>query len=361
MSQFIEIPESKAIALWNNFAASHQDTVPYSFNPSLFYFFKQHFNWHPCFFLLYDEHDEIIGLFPLVNTGKARVSLPHFSYGGILTTNRHHLYNSDFIDTVIHRADKSGIAAGFYKLTVGNQPSPRAGNPAKLFIRSFNNQHDKRFVKSEKATYVLALDEQEKLFAALNHNLRRKINKASKSGFTVKAGGHELADDFYRVYSKNIDYLNSINYSRQFFNDLLSAYDFGGIRYFVVYRDNKPVASALLAGYNGFYENLYFATLHSVRRFYVSDWLHWQMINYCIGDVIKHNGDLSRSVYSFGRSTEFSSVHNYKIHWPVTVIPLYLYSSVNEIKQNSVLKKIWQYLPRFLKHLVGSTLIKHIY
>ena len=346
----------KAIRQWNKAVFSSNSIAPYSFNPSLFYFFQRHFRWKPYYFILWQDN-KIAGLFPLINTGKAIVSLPHFSYGGIWqvlsVTNK-----SEIIDNLIAFIRQNGTDPGFYNVETEdfNYATNFSGS---FFIRSLDNPQDNKFKKSEKVTYLMELYDEQQTFASLSSNLRRKIRKASKAGFEFKTGGLELLEDFYSVYIPNIRLLKSLNYGKIFFKDLLTTWDFGNIMFFVAYKNSIPVASSLLASYGAFYENIYFATLPAFRRFYLADWLHWQMIKKVMNEAEKDS--ISKPIYSYGRSTEFSSVHKYKMHWPVKVVPLYVYSNINDFKKTSLLTGIWKILPEIITKPLSPKLIKHIY
>ena len=276
--------------------------------------------------------------------------------------SRENLSKSILINSVIDKVNSEKCDPGFYRVDSKKIAHQQSQLDLKCFIRALDNQMDESFIQSEKVTSIFELDtDQKKVFAGLGSNLRRKINKASKYNLKVKSGSTELLNDFYQVYTKNIYHLKSLSYSKQFFKDLFSSYQHGSLRFFISYLDNKPVGSALLASYGRFYENLYFATLQEQRKHYVSDWLHWQMIQYIIEADNKPEFTKSNKVYSFGRSTVNSTVHQYKNHWPVTSVPLFVFSNINDVRQNNLLKSTWGLLPRFVTEPLDSRLIKHIY
>lgn len=363
MMHLSKLSFSDAINYWNNFVFDQKTTVPFSFNPSLFFFFQNHFNWKPYYLLLY-KNNEPVALLPIVNTGIAWVSLPHFSYGGILFNNEFKITDRrNLITKLINLVVSEKAGAGFYKIELDKlNVTSRNQNP-KLFIRSYDNQKDENFIKSEKITSIIYLrDDKNQMFSALSSNLRRKLRKGDNNNLQIKHGGIELLSDFYTVYSKNIHHLKSLNYSKQFFKDLFAYYQYGIVRFFVVYHNQKPVGSALLASYNSFYENLFFATLPSIRKLYVSDQLHWQMIRFVLKQGKKSPFvSTNNIIYSLGRSTMLSSVHKYKSHWPVTDIPLFIYSDIKDFRQYDMIQKVWKRVPFFITRPLGSKLIKHIY
>ncbi len=349
-----------ATKLWNKTLFSRSQLVPYSFNPSLFHFFTKHFHWRPYYFFIYDDKDDLTALFPLIHTGKAWVSLPHFSYGGVLETGKLPVNKGLLIGNLISQTKEKEMTPGFYKVMINGKVNSPPKNE-KYFIRSLGNQNDKSFLQSEKATLILHLKEKEPLFASLSSNLRRKIRKAGKSGFHINIGQAEILHDFYLVYTQNIRRLKSIPYDKRFFSDLLESWQFGMIRFFVVYLNTQPVAAALLASYRGFYENLYFASLPDARRDYVSDWLHWQMIQFAVSEEKQRHGKVAHASYSFGRSTESSSVYDYKKHWPVEVIPLFVASNGEAWHNKAWINRLRKMLPSDVNSFIGKKLIKHIY
>jgi hypothetical protein len=303
----------------------------------------------------------MVGVWPLVNTGKAWASLPHFSCGGMLARKGDEIQGQkQQMISVIDNINREKLPPGFYHLDLDKLLfAYKKKVHSKLFVRMWGNPNDTTFTKSEKIIPFIELPEDaSSLFYSLNANLRRKIRKANKNKLTLKTGGLELLRDFYAVYSENIYFLKSLNYGKKFFKDLFNTWQYGNILFFVAYLDGIPAGSALFISYGNFYENQFFATIPVYRRFYVSDWLHWQMINYAIDDTRQWEGE---KVYSFGRSTRLSTVHHYKSHWTAKGMPLSVYSDINNIRKYILMKNIWGTLPRFISIPVGAKLIKHIY
>ena len=416
MSQIQKIPTPKAIPLWNNFTKKLLEPPPFSFNPCLFNFYKKHFNWKPYYFML-TNNDEVCAILPLVYTGKSWVSLPHFSYGGmLLEENSTPQLTSNIFNILITSITTTKLAPAFYTYNINNEshfPLPRGpggGSPPKSDLRvsplplsrgpgggsspkqdilgnplplprgpgggSFPIRKDIRpgllirtltktntnSTKTEKVTSILKLpSNKDDLLTMLSHNLKRKINKAKKSEITIKSGRLELLDDFYSIYSRNIHKLNSLNYGKGFIKDLFSTYEYGDIKIFVAYLNNSPIGSSLLAGYNGFYENIFFATSIKARKYYISDLLHWEMIKFSIDNNNNAPHSATNGVYSFGRSTINSGVHKYKSHWPITDHPIYHSSNMPNIRKQSWLQYIWRVIPYPISSPLGAKLIIHIY
>ncbi|VAW28271.1 hypothetical protein MNBD_BACTEROID07-686 [hydrothermal vent metagenome] len=346
------ISPSTALPLWNKFTSSQPIPAPYSFNPSLFYFFLNHFHWKPWYFLLLDDN-KVAGLLPLVKTGKAWASLPHFSYGGVFMKNNVQFDLEKLIKSLIVSVEEEKINPGFFQVDIKSRISHN-GFDKKLYIRSllpFKNE-----MKYNKVSSAIQLPAtKNELFQQLSSNLRRKIHKAESSNFSVKQGMQELLDDFYAVYAKNMHRLGSPAYGKHFFSDLMNTYEFGETLFFVIYKEKKQVAASMLMSYNGFCENAWFSTKKETQKEYVSDFLHWEMIRYAIQQ--------KASVYSFGRSDVNGSVFRYKNHWPVKNLPIYEYSlnRISNIKNHKWLAGLWRNVPFPVARFLGPLLIKHIY
>ena len=147
----------------------------------LYNFYIEHFNWKPYYFLIY-KADEMCAVLPLVNTGKAWVSLPHFSYGGILHTEKLHSNSgSGIINKLVSEVRSSDLLPGYYKFILDEKQVKTAAHTNSIFIRSLNKSNDKEFIKSEKLTSLLILPEStDELVESLSSNLNRKIRKAIK-------------------------------------------------------------------------------------------------------------------------------------------------------------------------------------
>lgn len=352
MPQITNLDTSSALPLWNNFIISLPAPVPFSYNPSLFSFYQTCFHWKPYYFFLYSE-EKLVAVFPLVNTGKRWVSLPHFSYGGLLVLPEFEVDIEKLVCNLIFIIEKKQITPGFYKYEL-NVPENFCLSKSKVYIRSPEPVKNKS--KYQKVSSFLDLPANgNELFQQLSSNLRRKIRKAEKGKITIIHGKEKLLNNFYSVYSHNMLRLGSPAYDKSFFRQLLKVYDYGEARLFISYKQKVAIGAALLLSYNGFWENAWFSTCREGHKDYVSDHLHWEMIQYAIKKKAK--------IYSFGRSSKGGTVYRYKNHWPVQNVPLFEYSSNRffSIKDHQWLAKIWKHLPYTFTRLIGPLMIKHIY
>lgn len=348
MNSITLLSEEKAKHEWNEFVQSLDDVVPFSFHPELFYFYRDGLHWKPYYFLFYQK-EKLIAVLPLVDTGRAWVSLPHFSYGGWLSGTP-----ADAEEMIQHVAgvlNRQQMEPGFYRCDMNEVKTEKKTIPY-LFVRALNPPG----TQTEKVTSYMQLPQSKEEFCQmLSSNLRRKIRKAERHGFYTKTGSAELLRDFYQVYALRMHQLGSPAYGHSFFRKLIQSLGGESGRIFVVYHENRPVGGALLLSYNGFYESAWFATNPQYNSYHIADFLHSVMID----GVISRQG----KIYSFGRSTADGSVYVYKNHWPVQNYPLFLYNTMNRptVRNHSWLSGLWKYSPRIVADRLGPVLIRHIY
>jgi len=250
--------------------------------------------------------------------GSTFVSLPFFSYG-----------NLEFIN--------------------------RTQNYSKWEFRGF--EPISQYYTKTKITSILKLIENAEIqFNSFNSNVKRKINKAIKNNIEIKSGDIALLKDFYFVYCKNMLCLGSPVLEYGFFNEIITKYSNGEARIFVAYYENKPIGSAIILSYHGFYENCWFATIRKFNNLYTSYCLHWEMIKYSIEN--------NANFYSFGRSTQNSSVLRYKKQWNTENITLYWSYSEKQkynIRRFHILSALWKKLPLFIANKLGPYFARNIY
>jgi len=356
MKQLNSISPGDGVNQWNSFVHKCTAIPPVSFNPSLLGFYSDYFNWNPYYFLVYDE-GQIIGVFPLLDTGRKFVSLPHFSYGGLIQLKKSDFNTGELIWTLIRLVREEKPNPGFLTFQLREQKLMKGETGLmneKLFIRSLWEFHGA--AKSNKVCSFIQLPgNQTEMFSLLSSNLRRKIRKTTANKLEAKQGGSELLDVFYDVYSHNMHRLGSPVYAKSFFQAIFENYENGNVRIFLSGINGKIVGAAFLMSYFGFFENTWFSSNRAYKKYLVSDHLHWQMIQY----TIENKGE----IYSMGRSTLSGSVHQYKKHWPVGDKPLFHIDNEQgfQLKNQKWLAKLWKTTPYPITLRLGPTLVKHIY
>jgi hypothetical protein len=279
-------------------------------------------------------------LFPLaglsvemVCTGKSLVSLPHFSYGSLSSPMPVRNEND-----ILHFMSAFALPRNIAQMEI-RLPSadPKAS--------------------SHKTSSWLKLEQSvEMQWANFSPNLRRKIRKSQKNGFTIRQGGTELLKVFWNLYALHMDKLGSAALPLSYYEAMSRNYTEGLTAVFIMYDGKKPVGAAYNLAYKGFYENDCFATLHSVQQKYASYFLHYHMISHAI--------QTGAHIYSFGRSTTGGGVHQFKKQWGADDVPLiwahYPAQKLNMRKQGWM-QKIWRLVPWPIRSRLNPYLAKWFY
>jgi serine/alanine adding enzyme len=216
-------------------------------------------------------------------------------------------------------------------------------------------------VSNEKVRMKLALPKKpDELFASFSAKLRSQIRKPQKDGCTVKTGGPELLDDFYRVFVYNMRDLGSpVHPKRMMENTLLSYGD--RARIFVVYKGQTPVACSLAAGLGGTLVNPWASFDKRHRASAPNMLLYWGMLEFAI-----QNG---YSSFDFGRSTKEEGTYRFKEQWGARPEPLYWYYVHREKRgampagngaKKGLFIKVWRALPLWTTRFLGPIIRKQI-
>lgn len=356
MPDFLKLSTDSACNFWNSLVESNLPPATIAHNPRFFSFYSAFLSLSPFYFVL-TESETPVGLFPVVKAGNQFISMPHFSYGGILWLSKKNKNAAEkeeiVIKHIIFGIEKDELDTGFYSIEISNLKKNNI--PAgKIEIRG-----EKPFFGmniSEKTRHFLLLKKsKEEQWDSFSSNLRRKISKAEKNEIVVLKGKEELLNDFVRVYRKNMHKLGSPAFGKSFFLPLLQIPEINA-DIFIAYFHSKPVGAAFCLTYSGFVENTWFSTLSGFNKLYTPYVLHWKMIE----DAIEGGGDM----YSFGRSTSGSGVHNFKKQWQAQEKPLYFSASFQNkynLKNQKWLTKIWKVLPAAFVNRVGPFVAKRIY
>lgn len=187
--------------------------------------------------------------------------------------------------------------------------------------------------------------------------LQKKIGRAHQCEFHCTIGGNELLDTFWPVYARHIHRLGSLPLPKRFFHAILQGFEEGFAEVILLYHQNRVVGSACNLWIDGFYENAWFATESKAQKLGASYFFHDFMI--------KRAQSLGAEVYSFGRSTPQSGVHQFKRQWATVDIPLAWYQNGALITKNPYhlrsLGKILKYLPFSVVAILGSWAFRRIY
>lgn len=336
--------------LWISAMMQHGNAITIGNNPVLPSVIHHTWKW-PCVFIEFYLENDLVALVSFVKIRHNWVSLPHFDHDS-MWINHKLLIDLPPVSQISGRYREEDVYRGFYGISsrllavyennnsfdhgaviharvevediIKIKNSTKIQDRVKLISR--NQFPVLKHTDSSKVIPTLLLqDDYDHQFERFNAGVRRKIRKAESNGITVKSGGAELVDAFYKVYRSNIRRLGSFGLPKSFFKNLIDGYQFGFARVFIAALDQKPVGAAILLNFATHAENGWFASLQDYNKHYVTYALHYAMISYAVKNRCK--------VYSFGRSTNQSSGHHYKTQWGTSDIPLTL-SSTQQIMIN---------------------------
>tara|TARA_B110000003_G_C16555318_1_gene498193 strand:+ start:181 stop:1173 length:993 start_codon:yes stop_codon:yes gene_type:complete len=316
---------------WNDIIINSPDFYTIAHNPSLISFLDNFLGWKGESFFI-EKESKVVAVYQHTFTSDSKVvSMPHFSYGGIIRKN------DQFSKQEIFKA-----LSKFF--------------PNQFEIREFE-PYSKHYDTDKIATFLNLEKTVKEQLAIFKSNHRRKIKKAYKNELEVEiSNSKEAILSFYEVYSKNMLRLGSPPLSIKFFNNLSNEYKFGEIKIFVVRYENQVIGGAVVLSYNNFVEDCWLSTLSEYNNLYSSVLLYWEMIKYSI--------EIEAKYFSFGRSTKDSSLLHFKKQW--NPIERQLYFSFSEpqkvsLKKMTFLTKIWKLLPLKIANFVGPKIADKLY
>jgi hypothetical protein len=182
-----------------------------------------------------------------------------------------------------------------------------------------------------------------------------------KEGLTSKAGGIELLDDFYTVFSENMRDLGSPVHSKKLMKQVLGEF-FERSRIMVIFKDNEPVSSSLMVGFNKMLSNPWASSLRKYAPLSPNMLLYMRMLEYAC--------DHGYQVFDFGRSSPGEGTYRFKEQWGATPTPLrWYYIPLNgerinwESSEKGKFEKAiryWKKLPLPVTKVIGPGIRKYI-
>lgn len=323
----IENASNLNISDWKNyFKKNEQATIAHSFSVGLILQKTYGYSFEPYKVL---KDNKVVGFVPFCRIGEKLVSMPHFSYGGVL-------------DGVI---DSKEDAVNLFKQL----------DCKKFEVRGFNVCSP--YFSDEKISCFLKLEStSEEQMAAFKSKLRSQIKKGVKNGLLCNVGGKELLNDFYDVYSRNMHDLGSPVLTKLFFQNLIDDYKDGMVNIQLVYHNEKAIGASFLISYFDFMEVCWASTLRKYNYLQPNMVLYWEMISYAIKNEM--------NIFSFGRSTKSTGTHKFKKQWGCEDVQLYFNFSEKpkgDIKKAVFLMKLWKNIPYKLAMFFGPFITKRIY
>ena len=292
-----------------------------------------------------DERGLIRGVLPLVFLssrlfGRFLVSLPFVNYGGLLADDAR--FQATLLERAIEEARKLGADH--------------------IELRHQDVSDTCWATKQHKISMRLELPgDFDALWKTFPAKLRSQIRRGEKEGMVFRAGGEELLENFYAVFSRNMRDLGTPVYSCAWFAEILRTFS-ATSRIGVVYLNEQPVAAAFLYGFRRVLEIPWASSDRRYNRLAPNMLLYRSVLEYACREGF--------GVFDFGRSTPDSGTYRFKQQWGARPVqlnwhywlsnggPLPDLSPANEKFRWAIF--LWQRLPLFVSQCLGPALVRHI-
>jgi FemAB-related protein (PEP-CTERM system-associated) len=300
---------------------------------------------HQSYYLAAVEGGKIHGVLPLVWMrsrlfGSFLVSIPFFSYGGILSDSdeaRRTLLES--AAELAHELDASHIEL-------------RQGDECPMTWKGI----------CLKVTMEIHLPSSvDEYWKRLSSGMRNKIRQGQKHELRIRWGGSEILPVFYAIFATNMRNLGTPVYSRSFFENQLSNLP-DRIRILTVWDGDIPVAASFLTAHQETLELPWSASIPESRKKYSHVLMYWTFIQKAIEEGFKK--------VDLGRCTPGGGTYEFKRHWNPVERPLRWYywlaggASIPELRPDhggfKLATKIWKHLPLPVANSLGPRLVRSI-
>ena len=298
---------------------------------------------HQTYYLSVSCGKETQGVLPLVAIksllfGRFLVSLPFFSYGGVVASS------GQAREALLARAVEIAreLKARHIEL--------RQGSPCGLGWREW----------AGKVTVLVGLPPAvDELWKRLSTGMRNKIRSAQKQGLRSQWGGAEAVDTFYGVFANNMRNLGTPVYPRSWFQNMCR-YDPSGTRILSLWDGGRPVAAGIVTIFRDTVEWPWSATLQDSRRKYSAVYLYWKLLEWAVEQGYRR--------VDLGRCTPGSGTHTFKLHWPCEERPLHWYYwlapgvPLPELRPDNprfrLASTVWKRLPLIVANSLGPRVVR---
>jgi FemAB-related protein (PEP-CTERM system-associated) len=246
---------------------------------------------HRTFYLAAQDQGEIRGVLPLVEMkswlwGRFLVSMPFFSYGGVLS--------SDVAarEILLKKAEEIATESGAEYVELRQSGA---------FANGWQSSTGK---VSMKVPLPVSASQ---LFAKLSSRLRNKIRSAEKQGLRPFWGRGELLDEFYSVFARNMRNLGTPVYPKRWFETFLRIAE--STTQILVVRDGyQPVAATWVTTFRDEAELPWIASTPDARGKYSTVFLYWKALEWAVEKGFRQ--------VDLGRCTPGSGTQRFKAQWP---------------------------------------------
>jgi FemAB-related protein (PEP-CTERM system-associated) len=288
----------------------------------------------------------VVGVLPLVEQssvlfGRFMVSVPFFTYGGILADNA---------DVAVALAEYAAELA-------------REKNARHLELRHTGSIDGLALaVRLEKVSMIRELPKTvDELANGLGSKLRSQIRRTEREDPQVAWGGVELLPEFYRVFSESMHDLGTPVYPRKFFRESCSA--FGDLASVLVVRVRGIVqAAAIVVRHRDRIEVPWAAATATAKTTAINMRMYWELLKFSVERGSSH--------FDFGRSTVNSGTYRFKAQWGAVPCQLHwhywLPTGANIPQLNNANPKyaaaaaIWRRMPLWCANAIGPLIVRNL-
>jgi FemAB-related protein (PEP-CTERM system-associated) len=303
------------------------------------------FGHQTLYLMALDQNCQVRGVLPLVLLsswlfGRFMVSLPYVNYGGVLTED------VNTTNALLREATSQAAVLGADHLELRHCRSYDLDWPRK--------DHKVSMRLDLPPTYDI-------LLKSFTPKLRSQIRRGEKEGMTAHVGGGELLDEFYAVFSLNMRDLGTPVYAKQFFAEILNAFQ-RDAKLIVVRLAGNPVAAGFVYGFRQMLEVPWAASDKRSARFAPNMFLY--------GAILKYACEQGYRTFDFGRSSKDSGTYRFKEQWGAKPVQLNWYywtregDSLPQLNpQNPKYQlaiRLWQQLPVSVTTILGPKIVKYL-
>ena len=287
----------------------------------------------------------IDGVLPLVFIdswlfGKFLVSIPFFSYGGVLPAS-----------------DRSRAALLSAAVQMASELNARH-----IELRQVNECRTNFLDTTQKVTMDVTLPATvEELWKRFSPQLRNKIRAGHRSGLRAQWGGSEALEDFYRVFAINMRNLGTPVYPLQWFRNICR-HESDAVRILTVWLEHRPVAAAFLIRSHYVMELPWSASTPEARKIHSTRVMYCALLERAIEEGC-HSVDL-------GRCTKGSGTYQFKLQWGSRERPLHWYYwlapgiPLPEIRHDNprfaLATRLWKHMPLSIANRLGPQIVRSL-
>lgn len=301
---------------------------------------------HQTYYLLAKSSDgDVRGILPLVFTkspmfGRFLTSVAFVNYGGVVADD----------ETACHALLQAAMETA------------RSVEASHIELRQEEPIATEWMVRSHKVSMRLPLPpDSDGLMKSYPSKLRSQIRRAQKEGMTVKIGGGELLEEYYRVFSRCMRDLGTPVYAQEFFRVIGETFP-KEVRFCVVLLQGTPLAAGLLYGFRQRLEIPWAASDKRYSRLAPNMLLYSSVLEYACRE--------GYSEFDFGRSTIDSGTYRFKQQWGAQPRQLHWYywladgRDVPQLNPDNPKYRtaiaVWQRMPLSFANLVGPRIVKYL-